>query len=149
MFQNQSRFPRSLFSGIVLLACGLSTTGCGNGDPFQRQPIQGSAKFEGKPIQFGTVRFEPVGNEPTGTTASIRDGSFRIERSSGVGPGKYNVYVQAFDKMDAGPPGAFPGEEGTPPQNILPEKFLNEAVVQVTVSKVTDDKPNEVALELK
>jgi hypothetical protein len=59
------------------------------------------------------------------------------------------VYVQAFDKMDAGPAGAFPGEEGTPPQNILPEKFLNEPAAKITISEVANDKPNEVVLDLK
>lgn len=127
----------------------MSLPGCGGGDSFQRQPIQGSVKFEGKPIQFGVIRFEPTQNEPTGTTTSIRDGNFKIERSAGVGPGQYNVYVQAFDKMDAGPAGAFPGEEGTPPQNILPEKFLNEPAAKITISKVANDKPNEVVLDLK
>jgi len=127
----------------------IMTGGCGGGDSFQRQPIQGSVKFEGEPIQFGVIRFEPAQNEPTGTTASIRDGNFKVERSSGVGPGKYNVYIQAFDKMDAGPPGAFPGEEGTPPQNILPAKFLNEPAAQVEVSKVVDAKPNEFDLDIK
>lgn len=148
MVQNRSRrMDRILVVGCIASVVGL--TGCGRGDPFQRQPIQGSVKFEGKPIQFGAVRFEPAGSEPTGTTASIRDGSFKIDRISGVGPGKYKVYVQAFDKMDAGPPGTFPGEEGTPPQNILPDKFLNEPVTQITISEVSDDKPNEIDVDFR
>ena len=135
--------------GIAGLGCMLSFSGCGRGDPFERQPIQGNVNFDGKPIQFGVIRFEPAGKEPTGTSASIRDGKFKIERGAGVGPGDYKVYVQGFDKMDAGPAGAFPGEEGTPPQNILPEKYLNEPAAKITISKVANDKPNEVALDLK
>jgi hypothetical protein len=144
-----SRHRIGFFLGIVGLASMLGLSGCGGGDPFERQPIQGSVNFEGKPIQFGVIRFEPADKEPTGTSASIRDGRFKIERSAGVGPGNYKVYVQAFDKMDAGPAGAFPGEEGTPPQNILPEKFLNEPAAKITISKVANDKPNEVSLDLK
>lgn len=146
---NQIRTGRSFafFLTVCWLAGLLGISGCNGGDPFARQPIQGNAKFGGKPIQFGVVRFEPADKEPTGTSASIRDGKFTIERAAGVGPGKYKVFVQAFDKMDAGPAGAFPGEEGTPPQNILPEKYLNEPVTTVTISKVADDKPNEVDLD--
>jgi hypothetical protein len=149
MPQAESRHRTGFLWAIVGIVSILSLSGCGGGDPFERQPIQGNVNFEGKPIQFGVIRFEPADKEPTGTSASIRDGKFKIDRSAGVGPGNYKVFVQAFDKMDEGPAGAFPGEEGTPPQNILPEKFLNEPAAKITISKVANDKPNEVALDLK
>ena len=84
------------------LALVLAGTGCGS-DPFQRQPVQGNVKFAGKPIQYGTIRLEPAEKQPAGASGSIRDGKFKIERSAGVGPGKYKVWVQAFDKAAARP----------------------------------------------
>jgi len=141
---------RSVFFRMVVpgLACALVGAGCG-GDPFERQPIVGNVKFGGKPVQFGTVRFEPAEKQPTGASGSIRDGKFKIERTAGVGPGKYKVWVQAFDKSGELAPGAAPGSEGAPPKDILPAKYLNEPAAEFTIAKVGDDKPNEVNLDLK
>jgi hypothetical protein len=136
-----------LFCGWLLCLGGL--VGCGGGDPFARQPLTGLVTFEGKPIQFGVISFEPADKEPTGTTASIRDGKFSIDRAGGLSVGKYKVYVQAFDKLDAGPPGTFPGEEGAPPRNILPERLLNVSVAEISISEVSDDQPNLVELDVK
>ncbi len=130
------------------LALVLAGTGCGS-DPFQRQPVQGNVKFGGKPIQYGTIRLEPAEKQPAGASGSIRDGKFKIERSAGVGPGKYKVWVQAFDKSGELAPGAAPGSEGAPPKDILPPKYLNEPAAEITITKVGDDKPNEVNLDLK
>ena len=140
--------PSALPSCMLMAAAIALSAGCG-GDPFQRQPIKGVASFAGKPIKFGTVRFEPAEKQPAGTSASIKDGEFKVERAAGIGPGKYKVWVQAFDRSGEVAAGAAPGSEGPPPKDILPAKYLNEPATEFTVNKVTDDKPNEVNLDLK
>ena len=76
--------PSALPSCILMAAAIALSAGCG-GDPFQRQPIKGVASFAGKPIKFGTVRFEPAEKQPAGTSASIKDGEFKVERAAGIG----------------------------------------------------------------
>jgi hypothetical protein len=115
----------------------------------ERQPIKGFVKHAGKPIQFGSIRFEPAEDQPAGTSGSIRNGEYRIERSAGVTEGRYKVWVQAFDRSGETPPGAMPGSEGPPPRDILPERYMKAPAEEVAIRKVADASPNQVDLNLK
>lgn len=106
-------------------------------------------KFAGKPIQYGSIRLEPAEKQPTGTSAPIRNGEFKIDRSAGVSEGRYTVWVQAFDRSGELPPGAMPGQEGPPPKDILPARYMNAPAGEVTIRKVSDAAPNQVDLDLK
>lgn len=140
--------PCSFVSRVFLGFSLVLLAGCG-GDPFDRQPVQGSIQFGGKAIKYGSIRFEPAEKQPTGGSASIRDGKYQIDRVAGISPGKYKVWVQAFDKSGELAPGAAPGSEGAPPKDILPPRYLNEPAGECTISRVKDDKPNEFNLDLK
>jgi len=134
--------------GLAALALPLALSGCGGGG-LERQPIKGFVKHAGKPIQFGSIRFEPAENQPAGTSGSIRNGEYRIERSAGVTEGRYKVWVQAFDRSGETPPGAMPGSEGPPPRDILPERYMKAPAEEVAIRKVSDASPNQVDLDLK
>lgn len=135
--------------GIVAVAVLVPLAiGCSKPDPFARQPVKGTITWQGKPIQFGTVTFEPAGGQKTGATASIADGAFSIGRDAGPSPGNYAVWVHAFDRGADPPPGTAPGEEGPPPKDILPEKYRTGAAGQFEVKQVKDEAPNELKLDL-
>jgi len=134
--------------GAPIAVAALLVVGCAKPDPFARQPVKGVITWQGKPIQFGTVTFEPASGQKTGATASIADGAFSIPRDAGPSPGNYAIWVHAFDRGAEPPPGTAPGSEGPPPQEILPEKYRKNAAGQFEVKQVKDDAPNELSLDL-
>jgi hypothetical protein len=137
-----TRIVQSVFVVITLVLF----TGCQQ-DSIKKQPINGEVSFQGKPIKFGTIRFEPVSGQPVGSSGDIRDGKFSIDRNAGPAPGKYKVWVQAFDRMSEA--GAMPGQEGPPPKDILPKKYLENAAEEVDIKEVSDSQPNTLKLDLK
>jgi hypothetical protein len=140
---------RRLWIQTSLLAAALvivGISGCGQ-DPMARQPVRGTIDYQGKPIKFGSVRFEPAAGQKTAGSADIRDGRFSLDRANGLAPGKYKVWVQAFDRISDS--NAMPGSEGPPPKDILPQKYMDQPATDFEVKEVKDDKPNELALPLK
>jgi len=133
---------------LAALAGVVPLVGCGKTDPFARQPVKGTITWKGKPIQFGTITLEPASGQKTGATASIANGAFSIPREAGPSPGAYAVWIHAFDRGADPPPGTAPGEEGPPPKEILPEKYLKNAAGQIDVKQVKDEAPNELTLDL-
>ena len=101
-----------------------------------------------------------TGEEEAGIRARLAaqlPGSFRITlasvsalpRAAGLSPGRYKVWVQAFDRVPDPVPGAAPGSEGPPPRDILPKKYADSPATETTVAEVPDDKPNELVIDLK
>jgi len=126
----------------ALVAMVALTSGCGKKDPFGRQPLEGSVTWEGKPIAVGVIALEPAEGQPAGANASIRDGKFSMTRDTGPCPGKYNVWIRAFDHAN-------PDPNVPEPKQILPRKFLESPPAQVTIEQVGDDKPNVFTVDLK
>lgn len=132
---------RSLMAAVLVAAVSV-TVGCGKKDPFGRQPLEGMITWEGKPIKVGTINLEPAEGQPAGAMTSIRDGKFSFPREAGPCPGKYNVWLHAYDHA---------GEDvnGPPPKEILPPKFLAAPPTQITIEKVGNEKPNTFTFDLK
>ena len=133
---------RRLLIAAVLVAAVSVTVGCGKKDPFTRQPLEGMITWEGKPIAFGAIALEPEEGQPAGANASISDGKFSMPRETGPCPGKYKVWIRAFENV-----GTDPSTRET--KQILPRKFLNEPPASVTIEQVSDDKPNVLTVDLK
>ena len=127
---------------VVLMAAASMTVGCGKKDPFGRQPLEGMITWEGEPIAFGAIALEPTEGQPAGANAAISDGKFSMPRETGPCPGKYNVWIRAFENV-----GADPATRET--KQILPRKFLNAPPASVTIEQVSDDKPNVLTVDLK
>lgn len=126
----------------ALVAALAVTAGCAKKDPFGRQPLEGAVTWQGKPIAVGTITLEPAEGQPAGAKAAIREGKFSMPRESGPCPGKYNVWLRAFDHA---------GEDvnGPPPKEILPPQFRQAPATQVTIEKVDDKKSNTFNFDLK
>lgn len=136
------------FFRLVPVLFAVACAGCG-GDPMNRQPVSGQVRFGGKDVKFGSVRFEPADGQKTAASADVRDGKFALSRAAGLSPGRYKVWVQAFDRVPDPVPGAAPGSEGPPPRDILPKKYADSPATETTVAEVPDDKPNELVIDLK
>lgn len=132
---------RFLMAAAVVAAVAV-TVGCGKKDPFGRQPLEGTITWEGKPIALGAIALEPAEGQPAGANAAIRDGKFSMPRETGPCPGKYNVWIRAFENT-----GTDPSTLET--KQILPRKFLDAPPASVTIERVGDDKPNVLSVDLK
>jgi hypothetical protein len=131
----------------VAMLCVLAVaTGCGKKDPFGRQPLKGFVTWEGKPIKIGTISLEPAEGQAAGAFAPIRDGAFDIPRSAGPCPGRYNVWLHAYDHTGEQPAD---GSEIAPPKEILPPKFLAKPPAQITIEEVEGEQVNEFTFDLK
>ncbi len=121
-------------------------TACGKSDPFERQPLKGVITWEGKPIQFGSITLEPAEGQPAGAMASIRDGVFEIPREAGPSPGKYSVWLHAYDHSGERPEN---GDDLEPPKEILPPEYLSKPPTEITSERVSGDKANEFTFNLE
>ena len=91
-------------------AAAATVLGCS--DPYEgRQAVYGKVTLEGQPLNNATILFEPVDNLPTTSGSDIVNGEYKIERKSGLKPGKYVVRITAGDGVtpageeEAGNPG--------------------------------------------
>ncbi len=139
------RGPAGLFIG-ALCAIFVATAACSKPDPFQRQPLKGFVTWKGQPIQFGTIVLEPAEGQRAGAMASIRDGNFEIPRVAGPSPGKYSVWLHAYDKSGDEPVN---GDDARPPREILPAKYLANPPAEVQIERVEGEKFNEFNFDLK
>ena len=84
--------------GPLAILC-LVLAGCG-GDGLERHRIRGTVTFEGKPVEFGAIFFEPtasVGKIAPTVYLAVRDGKYDAG-SKGPIAGKYRVVVGGMDK---------------------------------------------------
>jgi hypothetical protein len=88
-------------AGLCLLAVTLPVlAGCGRGDGLDRHRVRGTVTFQGKPVVFGAIFFEPtasVGKVAPTVYLPVRDGKYD---SNDEGPiaGRYRVVVGGMDK---------------------------------------------------
>ena len=130
---------------FVAIVAGISLTGCGDKDPFNRQAVPGTVTMDGKPIPLGNIEFVPTEKQSTPLTLEIKDGKFSTSKKNGLSPGKYIVRIQGFD----GPmplSGDVPGEtKGPLPKSIVPDKYGPRST-ETTV--IQDGDANELSFVL-
>lgn len=140
---------RAVGSGAACLAAMMTLAtmpGCSKPDPFERQPLKGYVTWRGKPIQYGSIALEPADGQRAGAMASIRDGNFEMPRMAGPSPGKYKVWLHAYDHSGERPAD---GSEIPPPKEMLPPKYLATAPTELTIERVEEDNVNEFTFDLK
>ena len=120
-----ARPTRSLFvlAGLLLLL-GVCV-GCGPGNPLGREAISGRITMDGKPLEWGNIRFEPIDGkkDAVGSGDVITDGHYSIAAEKGLPPGKYRVRI--FAGTARAPGEKLPGEEELPMPGVeLPGKEL-------------------------
>ena len=84
------------FCSLAVVCVALA--GCGDG--LKRQRVQGTVTFQGQPVEFGAIFFEPtasVGKVAPTVYLPIRDGKYDTGDEGPVA-GKYRVVVGGMDK---------------------------------------------------
>lgn len=130
---------------VVLLVIA-AMAGCDRGP--ERAPVEGIVLFEGKPLQAGTVMFQPVGGQPS--QARIRsDGTFTME-TFGYGPGavvgRCRVAVTCFESDVAGREKEGDDEVALG-RSLVPERYAQYATSGIEV-EVQPGQNDLVRIEL-
>ena len=98
--------------GLVVALLGMCA-GCGS----KLATVQGNVTFDGKPVEQGSIVFEPADGAGPVAGGTIEKGTYRLAGEGGVVPGKKLVRIIAVRptgrKIEAGPP--------TPPGTMVDE----------------------------
>jgi hypothetical protein len=131
---------------VGAVVCAAFIAGCG-GDSLGRQPVAGSVKVDGAPLEDGRVTFQPV-DKGVGSGAKISGGTYSIARKDGLPPGKYRVAINAAvpGTGKAAPEGAMPGDPLPPPDELIPSDWNTSSEHFV---EVTDKGKNEFNFEIQ
>lgn len=130
------------------MAVGISafvSGGCsGEVDDLPREPISGKVTLDGKPIEHGTIRFDPAARQGTSTIAGamIDGGSYSVPRPQGPVPGDYLVTINSTadaSKADEAP-GAVKKLIAT--RDLVPEKYNARSELKAQVKKGGDNTIN-------
>lgn len=124
-----------------LVVCSvLASAGCGG--PRTRpdlEPVSGTVTFQGQPLKWGSILFEPLQEGLDAGGADIADGKFHMPKERGLAPGNYRVRIYggmnpADDPMWAGPQ----VEESAPESNSrdrVPLRFNEKSTLTAEIRK--------------
>lgn len=144
-FRSRRRFP-SFWLGVILLAC-LAVAGCG-GDQLPTAPVQGKVLYQGKPLQFGAVTFQPAAGPPA-SGAIQPDGTFRLStygNNDGAVLGMHKVAVSCFDSQRPDAPPPDPNAEPGLGKPLVPQKYLSADTSGLTAEVKSRNEPFEFQL---
>ena len=91
-----------MMARIIFLLILCTSLGCERGP--EMVPVTGTISFQGKPLSYGSVMFQPVGVEGARTARSQidSDGSFALtteKAGDGVAAGTCHVRITAFESQ--------------------------------------------------
>jgi hypothetical protein len=127
-------FDFALIFGLLAFS---TAAGCG-GDRVERIPLRGQVLYQGEPLKFGQVMFQPLGGGDIARGEIQSDGSFVLtskKEGDGVQVGTCRVRVTAYEAQrgEAADPAKMEMPMG---QSAIPEKYqsfgASEVVVEVT-----------------
>jgi len=100
---------RSACLGLAVIV-GVTVFGCGSRNPLGRRAFSGRVTLAGKPLDQGTISFEPQQQPGFAGGAVILDGRYEVPAEKGLPPGKYLVRIYSTEgggvtQPAAGPPG--------------------------------------------
>jgi hypothetical protein len=91
-------FARLIVGFFVCASCAIA--GCGSADGLTRYPVKGTVTYQGQPVKFGAIFFEPtasVGEIAPTVYLPVRDGKYDALEEGPVA-GKYRVVVGGVDQ---------------------------------------------------
>lgn len=114
---------RAWFSGQVLLwsALTLAEGGCGRGP--EMAPVSGKVTYNGQPLKFGSVTFQPQKGQPA-RGEILSDGTFTLstfKAGDGAAVGTHKVRVACYDSQRA--PAQAGGGEQSLGKLLIPVKY--------------------------
>jgi hypothetical protein len=126
--------------GLGLCLSALLVAGCGPKDLPRKtlHQVNGRLVWQGAPVAFVTVHFEPVkegGVEATGITNEKGEftlRTYRNDESDGAAPGDYKIVLENYDPVRVG--NVPKGQKAT----ILPPRSLKPDITKTIPSEDTD-----------
>ena len=116
-----SRFGRFLLCGLFMAAVG-----CSRGP--EMVPVEGVVLYKEKPLEYGSVMFQPVGveNAKTAKSSIKNDGSFQLmtDETPGVMVGRCQVRITAFAAQRDNAQGN-KNQELALGKSAIPQRFQN------------------------
>jgi len=122
---------RAVLAWVVMLA----VVGCGSrGDNLPRQAVSGNVTLDGKPLERGTISFQPATELPTAIAVPISGGQYYIEKAQGLVPGSYKIKISSAPPpvpepltAEGTPPP--PGKPTPPPKDLMPERYNSSTIL--------------------
>jgi hypothetical protein len=119
----------------------LAAAGCGRG--IATAPVEGKVLFQGRPLKFGSVIFQPEAGPPA--TGNIQpDGTFRLSTfrdGDGAVLGKHQVRITCFESQRPGAQQAVAQQELATGQALIPEKYASFATSELSVEVKAKNEP--------
>lgn len=120
------RFHNSLprLTAVLALAWLTLAAGCGSGQ-MPVAPVQGKVLYRGKPLEFGSVIFQPQAG-PAASGPIQPDGSFRLStygRDDGAVIGKHRVLVTCYENQRPGGAPPDPHKEPGAGHTLIPPVY--------------------------
>lgn len=106
-----------------LMAILCLSLGCQRG--FTIVPVKGVVRYHGKPLAFGSVKFQPV-NGLAARGDIQADGSFRLttfEPDDGAVVGNHQVRITCYASEEGRSGG--PSDEHTSGKSLIPDRYLS------------------------
>ena len=131
----------------IILAVAAAVVGCGSKP--EVVPVSGKVTYNGQPIPYGNVGFQPVQGQPSG--AAIQpDGSFKLSTFAefdGAKPGSYKVKVTCNSSQSPSERAKPRVGEFLPGVPLIPEKytFLDQSGL---TAEVPSEGTDSILLEL-
>lgn len=133
---SQAREKSSRVGGLLAGLGLLIVLGCGDDGIGRRYAVSGTVSYKGKPVDQGTITFEPVDTAGRVAAGTISAGSYSLTTMSpddGALPGKYRVTIMSkdFDAAIASDPRAKNAEDpqkqahfaNKVAKNLVPAKY--------------------------
>jgi hypothetical protein len=150
-FREYTRSASILPSSLIALQL-LGFAGCGDdaGGP-PREALSGTVNLDGRPLPDGVIQLIPTSaREGTVGGASIKDGTFSIDRREGLAPGEYRVVInsRAGGGSPARTPDEAPGllEASDSARDLIPAQYNTNSTLKAVIKAGT---PNAIEISLK
>lgn len=106
--------------------------------------VSGTVTLDGKPLQTGSVSFQPVGEGPMGYGTIRSDGTYTVYTGTqeGLPPGEYRVTVVATGPM----PEPTPQNPEPLPQSLIPLKYGSAKTSGLTFTAGSSQGRFDIAL---
>lgn len=134
------KLRRALFMGFCLALLAIISPGCS--DPYAGQmEITGNVTLEKQPLKDGSITFVPLDKQGTQSGAAITNGAYKVPRTTGLKPGKYQIQITSGDgKTPAAEEAGGPGSGNIVSVDFVPEDWNVRSKHEVDVKSTGPNK---------
>jgi len=139
--------PRLSLVLVVLISLPF-WSGCGEPNPLGRRAVHGVVTFQGKPVDYGAITFQPDDlQHGVSSGAMIDGGRYQIKVSQGLPPGSYQVMISSPDRSKVEKVEGPPGDERSLAIERIPPKYNLKTTLKLDVPKARGSHEASFQLE--